>query len=73
MKGYKLDKSQKDKYFDFYIENGDDINFNNLETNFRKYLKLHNKLDEASIEDSNFIGYDKFGRRRCQYLEDLMA
>lgn len=48
MKGYKLDKSQKDKYFDFYIENGDDINFNNLETNFRKYLKLHNKLDEAS-------------------------
>ena len=43
-----------------------------MEKNFRKYLKKSGAIDEASDEDSTFIGFDKFGRRRCEYLEDMM-
>jgi hypothetical protein len=37
MKGYGLSKSKKDKYFDYYIDNG--IECGELDKNFRKYLK----------------------------------
>jgi len=48
MKGYRMNKKKKDKYYDYYIDNGDDINYNALETNFRKYLKKNGHLDQKS-------------------------
>ena len=62
-----IDKNiKRSKYYDIYINNQTDQN------ELERYLKRHYKeqgLIEESIPSSNFMGYDKYGRKRDKEME----
>ena len=71
MKSKAIDRTIKNsKYYDIYINNETDKN--ELERYLKRYYKEEGVIDE-SIESSNFIGYDKYGRKRSRHMEAILA
>ena len=69
-KSHAIDKDiKKSKYHDIYINN--ETNKDVLERYLKRFYKEKGLIDE-SIESSNFIGYDKFGRKRSRQMETLL-
>jgi len=69
-KSHAIDKDiKKSKYHDIYINNETDKDV--LERYLKRFYKEKGLIDE-SIESSNFIGYDKFGRKRSRQMETLL-